>query len=179
MSNQSQGQGGQGGAVFLRQGILVRRAKAQGLDAVVPVPVKVKLVIQDATGAAVANAPYELEVDSQVVSKGNAQTDGTGLLEETVSKKHSFCELRVWPTGKTGDSFCFDIELSNAAMAAASDPTGAQMRLTNLGYYAGEVDGADRGTFKEAIRTFHAHAAREPKSDLPGAHAQLTTAHDG
>jgi N-acetylmuramoyl-L-alanine amidase len=115
---------------------------------IVPAARKVlRLAIQQFDRTPIRHAPYELHVDSEQFS---GTTDDRGVLEERIPIRARTATLKVnkyrW-TLKVGD-------LNPVADTADAGVSGVQMRLKNLGFDPGPIDGLLGPRTKAAIRGF-------------------------
>lgn len=105
------------------------------------------LVIRDRIGNLVKNEAFELAVAGTTLQ---GKTTGEGVIDERIPADASSATLRIknhdWQL-KIGD-------LNPLDEAHDEGVTGAQMRLANLGYQVGQVDGALGPRTRAAIRAF-------------------------
>ena len=80
-------------------------------------------------------------------------TDGSGVIELEVPATASSAQLTVWPDRyPTGPRIHYSVRLGD--IPAATSPVGAQLRLKNLGYYAGPETDDITPDFAAALATF-------------------------
>lgn len=105
------------------------------------------LVIRDRIGNLVKNEAFELAVSGTTLQ---GKTTGEGVIDERIPADATSATLRIknhdWQL-KIGD-------LNPLDEAHDEGVTGAQMRLANLGYQVGQVDGAMGPRTRAAIRAF-------------------------
>lgn len=105
------------------------------------------LVIRDRIGNLVKNEPFELTVGKSVIQ---GTTTGEGVIDERIPADATSATLRIkkhrWQL-KVGD-------LNPVEETEDGGVTGAQMRLANLGYQPGAVDGLMGPRTRAAIRAF-------------------------
>ncbi len=108
-----------------------------------------RIAVEDIDGERLTNTPYELEVDKQ---KRKGATDGDGMLEEQILLKAEEGTLKV---GK----FVWRLQIGHLnPLKDAPDQgvSGAQARLSNLGYDPGPINGMPNPQTSEALKQFQA-----------------------
>lgn len=105
------------------------------------------LVIRDRIGNLVKNERFELQIGKTTIE---GKTTGEGVIDERIPADASAATLRIknhsWQL-KIGD-------LNPVGDTDDGGVTGAQMRLANLGYQPGRVDGVMGPRTRAAIRAF-------------------------
>ncbi len=91
-------------------------------------------------GQPIANEAYTLEIDGKPV--GNGQTDGNGEVALPILPNARLAKVTV-----RGQVF----QLKLGHLDAIDEMNGVQMRLQNLGYYAGPIDGVLNPDTEEAL----------------------------
>lgn len=131
----------------------------------VPAKYRLQIIVHDRP---LANASYVLVIDGAVIE---GRTNAEGILEECVSPLAKRGELVVGP-----DRLRFLIEFGH--LNPASDLTGVQQRLRNLGYTIEDPDGELGESTAEALRTFQRRTGiAETGSVDPETSAQLDAVH--
>lgn len=110
---------------------------------------KIKIAVEDWKHQRLVNMDYELEVEGRPY-KG--KTDGSGILEKSVPIGAEYGKLKI--NGAT-------LKLAIAHLNPIDDTddlgvTGIQMRLKNLGYDTGPIDGIQGPITTAAIKAFQA-----------------------
>ncbi len=95
---------------------------------------RVRIVLTDEKDKPLANQPYTLEIDRQIVHRG--QTAGDGVIEHTIRPNAVEGRLLV---GEGKNQLEYHIGLGR--VDPIDEVSGVQGRLFNLGYYNGPVDG--------------------------------------
>jgi N-acetylmuramoyl-L-alanine amidase len=125
----------------------------------------VRLIVQDFNGRPIRNTPYELRLESKVIT---GITDDRGLLEQPIPIQAREAKLRVnnyaWSL-KIGDLNPVD-DTSDAGVS------GIQMRLKNLGFDPGPIDGIFGPRTEAAIRAFQ---KKHPPLSVDGVCGSQTT----
>lgn len=98
------------------------------------VPSKLKVILQDEEGKALANLPCRVEIDGAVQQ---CRTDGDGLVEVAISPGAHEASLFIT---RGGEEQVHELRLGH--LDPADTPAGARHRLENLGIPAGESDEA-------------------------------------
>jgi hypothetical protein len=138
------------------------------------VPAKLRIQFL-ADGKPRANVPYTLTIDGKVVSRPGDRTDGNGLVVCSISP---LAEAGMLVLGEGKD--CIEYALHLGQLNPASEVTGAQQRLRNLGYYDGPLDGVLNEATQDAIRAFQARSGLKPTGALDQAtQSKLRSVHDG
>jgi hypothetical protein len=103
---------------------------------------KLKLRILDALGEPIDNQNGELSIDG---AKQRVQTDEAGVITVDIPR-----------TAKGGSLTLGDLEytLRIGGLAPPEEDTGLRARLTNLGYFGGDVADEDDGELRFAIELF-------------------------
>jgi N-acetylmuramoyl-L-alanine amidase len=107
---------------------------------------KLKLVLVDFEHKPRTGITCTLEIDNQLW--GNTETDGQGELEFEIPERASAARLFV------GEDRSESYEVGLGHLDPIDEVTGYQQRLSNLGYYSGEIDGIDGFVTKSAVRSF-------------------------
>lgn len=125
----------------------------------VKMPRKVlRLKVRDARGVLLKDEPVVLVVAGERIEK---QTDGEGFLEHPVPIDAVSATLRV-----RGHAFGLRIGELDPATDDDDGATGIQMRLANLGYPVGPIDGAMGARTKRALRAFQKDMRMKPTGKL-------------
>ncbi|MGD2064237.1 MAG: peptidoglycan-binding protein [Nitrospirota bacterium] len=117
------------------------------------VPATLRLVVEH-DDRPIADAPYHLTIDGIPFS---GETDEQGLLE-----------LDIPPDARSGsleiDGLTY--ELSFGMVEPEDEDKGAQVRLANLGFYEGAIDGVVGPLTRRALADFQARVGLEQTSEL-------------
>ncbi len=119
------------------------------------VPSRIRVRLQDEE-VALANTPCVLQVDGV---EQRVTSDADGIVSATVSPEARVATLRVDEDGPT-------LTLSLGHLDPASEPTGAQGRLRNLGFYSGPAHGNLDEATVTALQRFQESAELEPTGEL-------------
>ena len=106
---------------------------------------------------------YELEYDDGQVLEGS--TDGDGWVEQPLPVSVRKAVLLL----KEGAE---RYELAVGGLDPADTPTGAQGRMSNLGYYFGQVDGVVGPMTQAALKRFQRAKGLEPSGEIDEATAE-------
>ena len=108
---------------------------------------RLRVVVKNESGEAVANADYKLVVESDTATK---KTNGSGQLDELIPRRAQQGQLIV-----KSDTFAVDLNLSVAIghLDPVDKVTGQIGRLNNLGYEAGDVQEPATDDAKEQFRS--------------------------
>jgi N-acetylmuramoyl-L-alanine amidase len=129
----------------------------------------IALVVQR-DGEPLANARYELTVDSQVFT---GTTDSSGLLRHPIEANASRGLLKILDP-------VFEWDLEIGALDPVTETSGVQARLNNLGFPCGAVDGLFGPRTRGALRQFQARNNLTPNGTVDSAtKSALTRVHDG
>ncbi len=109
------------------------------------VPAVLRLVLQDYDGKPRSDEPYVLDIDGKVIS---GKTDGDGKIEQRIPPNARQGTLKVGPE----KSEIYALRLGHTD--PATELTGVQSRLNNLGYDCGPVDGSLSAETKIALQAF-------------------------
>ena len=117
------------------------------------VPALLRLIVE-IEGEPIANAQYTLEVDGKLYS---GETDEDGILE-----------VGIEPNAKRGHLTVgeLDYELELGGMDPLNENIGIQIRLQNLGFYEGDLDGRLNSETKEAVILFQRTIGIEATGEL-------------
>ena len=121
---------------------------------------------------ALANVPYELDIGGKIF-KGS--TDGSGNLQVTIPADAHTGRLTA-----QGATWSLNIGALNPVVEQTSDDgvSGAQGRLTNLGYYTGPISGVLDEATADALRSFQTDQQLEPTGTLDEeTHSNLAKIH--
>ncbi|MFS8064970.1 MAG: peptidoglycan-binding protein [Byssovorax sp.] len=119
-----------------------------------------------------AGEPYELEIGGQV-RKGVLGSKGE--LSEPIVPDVRTAILVVGEGGRRTE-----MALQIGSLLPASALAGAQSRLVNLGYLAGDLDGAWDARTRKALQQFQRDAGLDPTGELDQATGELlVSVHDG
>jgi type VI secretion system secreted protein VgrG len=105
-------------------------------------------------------------------------TDGYGKLTEQVPKGATVGDLTLWlKPPPTGSHLRWQVRIDDE-IPPTYDVRGAQLRLKNLGYFAGEPDGQESDGLSDAIRAFQRDQDLPNDGKLGGVtQSKLTKAH--
>ena len=127
--------------------------------------VKLRLHLLKA-GEPLANEAYRLKINGQFVE---GQTDGDGLLEETILPLAKAATLTI-------DNDEYQLEIGS--LDPEMEVSGVQARLNNLGYPCGKVDGEIGGKTIDALMLFQETYELEINGELDEAtQAKLAALH--
>jgi len=110
------------------------------------VPALLRIQLYDSQDKPRANEPYILSIDGEL---RRGQTDGNGFVEQTVPPGAQKGTLTV---GEGEDQDEYELELR--CLDPADQISGAQGRLNNLGYDAGEANGLLTAETQDALSQF-------------------------
>ncbi len=116
----------------------------------------------DATDKPYANLRYELCV-GDLRLKG--KTDGSGKLKQKIPTTARSAKISLW----TNDKSRIDYLVKFEDVPPVTDLKGAQVRLRNLGYYDGDVDGEITHELYTAVRGFQTDYDLKVSGELCGA----------
>lgn len=113
-----------------------------------------RIRVEMTRGVPMAEKPYVLMVDG---TEYTGDTTAEGLVEHEIPVNSREGELRI-----EGCTWPLQIGFLNPVDEDTPDQkiSGAQARLTNLGFYYGEINGAMDDPTREAIRQFQSHLGR-------------------
>ena len=103
-----------------------------------------------------ANRYYILRIGADVF---NGTTDSTGLLEQSIDPQATEGHLQL-----PGDDLECDLQLGH--LDPIEETTGVQHRLQNLGFYFGDLDGADTDDLHAAIADFQTSVGLDATGEL-------------
>lgn len=132
----------------------------------VPCNLRVRLLENDVP---IANRSYELEVDGRVVAR--ARTDGGGWLEQKIPPDARQGTLCV----EGRDPYPLDL----GSLDPIDERSGAQGRLRNLGFHAGELSGELDELTRWAIGAFQRKHSLRVTQDMDAATRQKLKAEYG
>ncbi len=107
---------------------------------------KLKLVLVDPEHKPRTGIACALEIDNRLWA--NTETDEQGKVEFEIPDQASAARLFV------GEDRSEIYEVGVGHLDPMDEVTGYQQRLSNLGYYSGEIDGIDGFLTKSAVRSF-------------------------
>jgi N-acetylmuramoyl-L-alanine amidase len=123
-------------------------ATGQSLSFTVKLPkTKLRLKLKDHEGKALSDKKYVLEVAGTSVE---AKTGSDGLIEQPIPAEAPTAALTIWMDDKTP----LPLTVKLGHLDPADEVSGAQSRLRNLGFHAGETDGDSDEQFQAALRAF-------------------------
>lgn len=96
-----------------------------------------------------ANIPYTLTIDGHEVT---GTTDAKGELSQYLMPNAQKAELILRPSGAPEEHYSLQLR----ALAPVTEILGQQMRLKNLHYYDGPIDGHSNEELAAALRDFQA-----------------------
>lgn len=135
--------------------------------------VMLRLVMKDQQGTALADKKYILVVDG---TRFDGQTEASGLIEHEIPADASEGTLELRP--QDDDKHYFKWKLRLGALDPIEELSGVQARLTNLGFFSGQVDGLMGPKTRTAIEAFQkAHGLQQTGSVGPKTR-ELLEAHD-
>ena len=135
------------------------------------VPSELNLVIKNCDEPR-ANEPYKLEIDGVLYS---GTTDGEGRIKHSIPPDATGGRLLV---GKEGEETEYALSLGH--IDPITEISGVQARLSNLGFYAGAVDGQNGPGTEQAIRVFQSKFELPVTGQMDDAtRDQLKTAYGG
>jgi N-acetylmuramoyl-L-alanine amidase len=121
------------------------------------VPEKLVLEFQR-NGEPRAHEPYFIDVDGNLIE---GETDAQGRIEHAISPDAATARLVFIDTDE-------EIELTLGSLNPATEVSGIQSRLANLGYYAGPIDGISSSEYEEALIQFELDHPSAEGSGHPG-----------
>ncbi len=110
---------------------------------------EIKIVLKDHNGNKFVNKKYEIRIGQKVIS-GN--TDSEGLIKAKFPINILQAKLLVWL--KKGEKASYSTILQLQDFEDDNNTHEIQMKLQNLGFYAGRIDGELGNMTKEAIKNF-------------------------
>jgi hypothetical protein len=116
------------------------------------VPATVTLFLLDDEGAPFAGKKYEVSIEEKVHS---GTTGEDGKIEVPIEPSSRDGELKVW-VDEPGLPSPWTCELRLGELYPIDHTIGVQQRLSNLGLYAGDLDGETGPATKAAISAFQA-----------------------
>jgi len=122
------------------------------------VPEKFRLVIRDEDDQPRANLRYTLVVDG-VAFQGVTEADGS--IEQSIPPEAEEARLTLH---EAEHESIYVLPLGD--LDPISELSGVQMRLRNLNYYNGEIDGALNEKTELALQEFQRHYGLEPTGNL-------------
>lgn len=133
------------------------------------VPARLRIIVRSA-GVAMANQPFQLEIDDQIVT---GTTDGNGLVSTYLPPNAQSATLTV---GRGESKVEYTLALRQ--LIPDTDLRGLQARLSNLGHYLGPLDGKESEALAEAIRAFQrAHKLEETGKEGPELRDRIRKVH--
>ena len=126
--------------IISEQGRHLKRARQHNIPTAYLAPIGEKFVLQieDSQGNPFANKPFTLKHASGTLS---GVTDGQGVLEVMVEAPISAAEIELSLSDDGSPSHRLAFKTEGDALPDVSTVKGQQLRLNNLGYNAGVVDG--------------------------------------
>ncbi len=121
------------------------------------VPEKLRFTFESA-GEPRADEPYELRVDGKLLA-GGAKTDADGKIEHWISPGAREAVVRFVDT----DEECV---FALGALDPVDSLAGAQSRLKSLGFYVGDIDGAESDSLAHAVAAYQVACGLEPTGAL-------------
>jgi N-acetylmuramoyl-L-alanine amidase len=119
-----------------------------------------KLKVEDAENAVLAGKEYTLTIGGE---EKQGTTDGSGKIEVEIDPAVMLAKLEVFPEARDKPAITWDLRLGSLAPEGKTE--GAQARLNNLGYDAGEVSGSTDKQTKAALKNFQSdHTLTESSS---------------
>jgi hypothetical protein len=109
------------------------------------VPARIRLVLVDRNGQPRSDLPYTLEIDGILFSE---MTDSNGKIEYSIPPNAKNGVLRI------GADDAETIMLNLGYTDPVSEISGIKERLTNLGFYCGEIDEQMTPKLETALRAF-------------------------
>jgi hypothetical protein len=125
------------------------------------VPEKLIIQIKDLYGEPLANKDYMLILDGKMT---RGTLDGDGTFEEWIPPNAREGVVEVGEKGALAK-----VVLNLGSLNPIEDLTGVKMRLKNLGYYAGPVDGEESEELKGAAVRFREANGLEPADEIDDA----------
>lgn len=114
------------------------------------VPATITLYVQDEEGTPFAAKRYELAIDETQLS---GTTGDDGKIDAAIEPRSREGVLKVWIEEPALPN-PWVIELRFGELVPVSHPIGVQQRLSNLGFYRGESDGALDDDTRAAVAGF-------------------------
>jgi hypothetical protein len=108
---------------------------------------RLRLVLKDHEGKELSGKKYLLDVGGNSVE---AKTGSDGLIEQPIPAGARIASLTIWLDDKT--TLPLTVKLGH--LDPAEEISGAQSRLRNLGFDAGETDGNTDDQLEAALRAF-------------------------
>jgi N-acetylmuramoyl-L-alanine amidase len=122
---------------------------------------RLRVVLRDDEGDPLSGKSYELQVVGRTFA---GVTPASGLIEHPIDARERRAVLRVWMAERDGDALPdIEWEVEVGDLDPASEVTGVQERLKNLGFDCGDVDGIVGPRTRAALRAFQ-HAASLPRT---------------
>jgi LysM repeat protein len=108
-----------------------------------------RLRLHDTEGKALAGTKYCLEFGTV---KRDGKTTSEGFVDEPIPVTTQSGVLTFWPSSPTGPACVIPLQFGH--LDPASETTGVQARLANLGFFAGAIDGSESPELSAAIEQF-------------------------
>ena len=128
---------------------------------------RLKLKLSDATFTAYGDRKYQIVVDGATYE---GTTSAEGIVDKEIPKDAKSVQLVVWigdyPTGEKRTW-----TLTMEAIPPATEASGAQTRLSNLGYRSGAATGLLDDDTVKALASFQSDAGLAPTGELDAATA--------
>lgn len=135
------------------------------------VPARFKLTLHHHDGTPRADEPYFFEVDDELL-EGDRVTDGDGKIDESIPPNAK--RVRVFLEG--GEEI---LTFTLGGLEPVSTTRGMQVRLLNLSYYRGPIDGKSSPALDEALRRFCRAQGLDEAAPRQDIQRQLETAYGG
>ncbi len=152
------------------------RATGQSHTIVIHRPlVRFSMRLLDGDGKPLASIKYCLAFDSY---KREGQTQADGFVDEPIPIAVRVGQLTLWPDSPSGLPCLIPINLGY--LDPLSETSGVQARLANLGFFAGEIDGAETEDLAAALESFQETNGLDVTRQADAATlAKLREKHDG
>jgi N-acetylmuramoyl-L-alanine amidase len=113
-------------------------------------PLKLTLILRDQYEQPIANAPCILQVDFQ---SNQLTSDADGKLELVIPPSAGVSQLVIQDKEQTPYGG-ITIPIKIGHLDPIDEVAGQQARLSNLGYFTGDIDGTDGPEFQMAVEEF-------------------------
>jgi len=131
-------------------------------------------VKQTFAGEYITNVPYQLTLGGKTYE---GKVDNSGTIKQELAEGTKQGILKLYPFGKEGGIWSWVIDIQ--AQKELEEIEGLQSRLSNMGFYTGEIDGNMGKKTRRAVRRFQAkYKLTEDGEYDPATQAMLNVAHD-
>ena len=140
--------------ILSEKGHHLTRLREQNIPVAYLVPVGEKFILQlkNRQNQPLVNWPFKLECDKKTVE---GTTDQNGILEVALEDPISAGEIKIWKPASSGTpDYTVPFKVESLQLPDVSTVKGQQLRLNNLAFNAGIVDGIMGRKTRAAARAF-------------------------